>query len=145
MKIEEIIYRNFMVLSRKHNADTPNKLKVVLKCSKQHASALLNKVSPLGKLTIKKLSAAWGIAPDEFYKEDIKQTPAQEIPWSLQTIIDSIRDDVKAINSRMDAQGNALQGLQDDCLEVKNEIHEIYKRMYEAAESKDVRKLKKVG
>lgn len=70
---------------------------------------------------------------------------SQEIPWSMQTIIDSIRDDIKAINSRMDAQGNALQGLQDDCLEVKNEIHEIYKRMYEAADTKDIGRLKKVG
>lgn len=40
---------------------------------------------------------------------------------------------------------HALQGLQDDCLKVKNDIQEIYKRMADAADTKDVRRLKKVG
>jgi hypothetical protein len=38
-----------------------------------------------------------------------------------------------------------LQGLQDDCLKVKNDIQDIYKRMTDAAESNNVRRLKKVG
>jgi plasmid maintenance system antidote protein VapI len=99
MEIEEIIYRNFMVLSRKYNADTPNKLKVVLKCSKQHASALLNKVSPIGKLTVKKLAKAWGISPDDFYKEEMVTLNHRKFPKREQKIlvfykgnIDKIKD-----------------------------------------------------
>lgn len=46
---------------------------------------------------------------------------------------------------RIDAQGNALQGFQTDCLDVKNDIKDIYRLMTEAAEAKDVRKLRKVG
>jgi hypothetical protein len=49
------------------------------------------------------------------------------------------------LSDRIKAQGNALQGLQDDCLKVKNDIQDIYKRMTDAAESNNVRRLKKVG
>lgn len=49
------------------------------------------------------------------------------------------------LSDRIKAQGNALQGLQDDCPKVKNDIQDIYKRMTDAAESNNVRRLKKVG
>lgn len=131
-----------MVLSRKYNADTPNKLKVVLKCSKQHASALLNKVSPLGKLTIKKLSKAWGISPDYFYKENLdaqleKLQPAkdlQEISWELKTIIDEIRSDIKLLTI-------GVRSLESSKKSIRADLKSINDRLEKFANTGDKKKL----
>lgn len=72
------------------------------------------------------------------------ETP-QTAATSLEIALLNITHRLGELADRVKAQGNALQGLQDDCLKVKNDIQDIYKRMTDAAESKDVRKLKSVG
>jgi transcriptional regulator with XRE-family HTH domain len=103
MQLKEIKYRNLLRLCRENNCEEPSRLAVLLGSKIQHAQQLLKGRSSIGNSTINKLCSAWKISPEEFIRVDQPEkkqpTPtSQEIPWSLQTIIDSIRDDIKAIN-----------------------------------------------
>ena len=141
MEIQEIIYRNFMVLSRKYNADTPNKLKIVLKCSKQHASALINKVSPIGKLTITKLAKAWGISPEDFYKEDIENNsatpPVNDSVWALKAF--------EGLEKQIELLKIGVKSLDGICSGQRTDIESIEARLEEAATTGKIVKLRKAG
>lgn len=146
MDIGEIKYRNFLILCRKFNCDTPKRLMNFLDCTKQHASALLNNKSPIGKATINTLAKKWGINPQDFYQEELgggqKQTEQQQGNDLTLSILAGRVDD---LSKRVDAQGIILQIMGTDSLEIKNDIKEIFKLMNIAADAKDMRKLKKVG
>lgn len=143
MAIDEIKRKNLIRLCGEHHCETPTKLASVLGVTRQHASHLLKNGS-IGNDTIKRLCKAWHIDHDEFIKAPEKVQP---VPTSQgnDLVLSVIAGRLNDLADRIKAQGNALQGLQDDCLKVKNDIQEIYKRMADAADTKDVRRLKKVG
>lgn len=152
MDLADIKYKNLLRLCKENNCDTATRLAVFLGATKQHASAILNKKSPIGKVTIERLSKAWGISTDEFIRVDTTRadkTPqnktSQEIPWELRTIIDGMSKRLDEFAERVEAQGKALQGFQSDCLSVKNDITNIYTMMNEAANTGKIKNLRKAG
>ena len=130
-----------MVLSRKYNADTPNKLKIVLKCTKQHASALINKVSPIGKVTIDKMANAWGVSPEDLYKENNENhsplPPVNDSVWAMKAF--------EGLEKQIELLKIGVKSLDGICSGNRTDIESIEARLEEAATTGKIAKLRKAG
>jgi len=100
----------------------------------------------IGNSMLRRFALALKVDEDTLLKQALlPQDKIQPSSMSQDIALLNITHRIDDLAKRIDAQGNALQGFQNDCLEVKNDIKDIYRLMTEAAEAKDVRKLKKVG
>lgn len=72
-------------------------------------------------------------------------SPQQTNPQSNDLALTVLAGRVEDLSQRINAQGAILQTMGVDSLKTQNDIKEILKLMTNAAESRDVRKLKKVG
>jgi hypothetical protein len=124
---------------------------VHLKCKKQHASALLNKKSPLGKITLNKLAKSWGISPDDFYKEKTGQVvPLQEPSYhellnkvvALEKRFDTFE---QSTNLNLNLTMMGLESLKDSKKYIESLLASIDSRLEKAGESGDIRLLRRVG
>jgi transcriptional regulator with XRE-family HTH domain len=148
MDINEIKKQNLIRLSKKYHVEEPAKLARILKTSIQHASQLLLGKSAVGKVTTDKLCRAWKIDPEEFVRVDTQdndkvspETTSQENDWKMKHILDGMQKQIDGLQKQVDALLVGIKSLEDSKKQIKTDISSINNRLFEAANSGELKKL----